>query len=170
MSLITFDIVDSLFGQQASLVYKRKSSSYKEIIHPTQLRFSQKTQILWPLRSRPAPDHSAARLLLSSLPLQRSSQKTWNLTCVTLSPTTTTSLVSDSVCLCRTVCTRVWHCSTPPSTLPGSKTPPLSCSSTKLTSWLTKSRPLTCRNTSPASQVSCWPAVYTEGWFKVELL
>lgn len=81
-------------------------------------------------------------------------------------PFPNTSLVSRSVSLslslCRTVCTRVLRCSTPPSILPGSKTPPLSCFSTRLTSWLTKSRPLTCRNTFPASQVSCWPAVYSE--------
>lgn len=44
---------------------------------------------------------------------------------------------------CRTVCMRVWLCSTPPSILPGSTTPPSFSSSTRLTSWLTKSRPLT---------------------------
>lgn len=80
-----------------------------------------------------------------------------NLWSSTNHPPTFCSLQYDIwVCLFfRTVCMRVWLCSTPPSILPGSSTPPSSSSSTRLTSWLTKSRPLTCRNTFPASQVSC---------------
>lgn len=62
--------------------------------------------------------------------------------------------VFDFVSFFRTVCMRAWLCSTPPSILLGSSTPPSSSSSTRLTSWQTKSRPLTWRDTSPDTQVS----------------
>lgn len=64
----------------------------------------------------------------------------------------------------RTACKRVWLCSTPPFTPSGSSTPPSSSSSTRLTSWLIKSKLQTCRNTSPVSQVS-WSSVCLHlGW------